>query len=381
MKKLIRITTVPQSLNKLLEGQLQYMSSYFEVIAISSDIEGLEKIKKKEGVEVHHINMTRKITPLKDLKGLWGLYRYFRKCKPDIVHSHTPKAGMLAMIASWFAKVPNRLHTVAGLPLLEATGTKRKILNLVEKITYSCATKVYPNSNGLKDIIINEGFTNIGKLKVLGNGSSNGINVDYFNTSNIPISKQNKLKEELSIESLDFVFIFVGRIVGDKGINELITGFNKLSKTRCNLKLLLVGDYETELDPLRKEILEIIKNNKQIISTGYQEDVRPFLAISSMLVFPSYREGFPNVVMQAGAMGLASIVSNINGCNEIISEGKNGYLIEPKNVDELYESMLLCYENSEKLLEMGELSRKIIVNRYRRDIIWNELLKEYNYEK
>jgi glycosyltransferase involved in cell wall biosynthesis len=368
-------------LNKLLEGQLKYMSSYFDVTAISSDVEGLEKIKVKEGVDVHHVNMTRKITPLKDLKGLWDLYRYFRKNKPDIVHSHTPKAGMLTMIASWFAKVPNRLHTVAGLPLLEATGTKRKILNLVEKITYSCATKVYPNSNGLKDIIINEGFTNLSKLKVIGNGSSNGINVDHFNTSNIPIAKQNKLKEELSIESSDFVFIFVGRIVGDKGINELITGFNKLSKTRSNLKLLLIGDYEAELDPLREEILGIIKNNKQIISTGYQEDVRPFLAVSSMLVFPSYREGFPNVVMQAGAMGLASIVSNINGCNEIISEGKNGYIIEPKSVDELYESMLFCYENSEKLLGMGELSRKMIVDRYRQDIIWNELLKEYNYEK
>src|SRR5690554_6813774 len=176
MPKLIRITTVPVSLKTLLKGQHQYMSQNgFEVIGVSSSGKELKEVEKEEGIRTHVINMTRKITPLQDLKALFQLIRFLRKEKPDIVHTHTPKAGLLGMMAAKIAGVPHRLHTVAGMPLTVATGFKRRLLNFIEKLTYTCATKVYPNSERLKKIIINNNFTSEKKLKVIGYGSSIGI--------------------------------------------------------------------------------------------------------------------------------------------------------------------------------------------------------------
>jgi len=180
----MRITTVPISLKNLLKGQLKYMSSFYNIIGISSSGNEIKDIEKEEGIRVIEIEMTRSITPLKDLISVYKLYKTFRKEKPFIVHTHTPKAGTVGMIASKLAGVPHRLHTIAGLPLLEATGLKRWLLNTVEKITYACATKIYPNSFGLKNIILSNNFTKPNKLKVIGNGSSNGIDVDYFNREN-----------------------------------------------------------------------------------------------------------------------------------------------------------------------------------------------------
>ena len=301
--KLIRITTVPMSLDKLIEGQMKFMASHnFEVVGISSPGDLLEKVGKKEGVKVKGINMSRKITPIQDLKAVIKLYQFLKKEKPFIVHTHTPKAGVVGMLASYLAKVPNRLHTVAGLPLLESTGLKRKVLNAVEKITYNCATNVYPNSYGLKNIILDNRFGNKEKLKVIGNGSSNGIDTSYFDPKLFSIKDKQDLKTNLGIKNTDFVFIFVGRLVSDKGMNELVAAFDKLSTENKKVKLLLVGSFEDELDPLQEKTTNTIINNKQIISVGYQNDVRPYFSVSNCLVFPSYREGFPNVVMQSGAM-------------------------------------------------------------------------------
>src|SRR5690554_4754320 len=224
---LIRITTIPLSLELLLKGQLEFMQKHFEVVAISADKEELERLGKERGYPTYHVEMTRQITPVADLKAVYKLYKYFKKEKPTIVHSHTPKAGIVGMMAAWMAKVPHRLHTVAGLPLMEATGTKRKLLDFVEKLTYRFATKVYPNSKGLYDFIVAEKLAKPEKLKIIGQGSSNGIDTTYFN----PIlfaTQRNTLRQELNIPHDSFVFVFVGRLVGDKGINELVAAFEKL---------------------------------------------------------------------------------------------------------------------------------------------------------
>ncbi len=207
---------------------MQYMSPYYAVTAISSDAPNLEIVGMRQGVSVFNVEMTRKITPLHDLKAVWHLYQFFKKEKPFIVHTHTPKAGTVGMLAAKLARVPNRLHTIAGLPLLEARGPKRKLLNLVEKVTYYCATKVYPNSHGLKAIIVQEQFCKPDKLQVIGNGSSNGINTSYFDPSRFSEQEKAKLKSELGIRSEDIGFVFVGRFVGDKGVNELVTAFQKV---------------------------------------------------------------------------------------------------------------------------------------------------------
>jgi glycosyltransferase involved in cell wall biosynthesis len=284
------------------------------------------------------------------------------------------------MLAAWLARVPIRLHTVAGLPLVEATGAKRILLNRVEQLTYACATRVYPNSQGLKEIIVENKFTSPKKLKILANGSSNGINTSYFNLHVITENEKHKLRQQLTIHKNDFIFIFVGRLVGDKGINELVAAFQKLqnsSPITRHSSLIFVGPLETALDPLLPETLVAIKNNKNIISVGWQQDVRPYLAISHCLAFPSYREGFPNVVMQAGAMGLPSIVTNINGCNEIIEDYKNGLIIPVKEEEELYKAMKELTENQELYQQLAQNARPMITSRYEQQVVWNALLEEY----
>ena len=376
--KLIRITTIPESLGTLLKGQLKFMDDHYEVIGISSsrnDI--LNQIGNAEGIKVIPIEMTRKITPFKDLKAVWQLYKVLKYEKPFIVHSHTPKAGTLGMLSAYLAGVPNRLHTIAGLPLLEAKGLKRLLLDVVEKITYKCATKIYPNSFGLRDIILKEGYTSKSKIKVIAKGSSNGIDTNHFDPSLYNEVEKKELRNALGIEKNDFVYIFVGRLVKDKGINELIEAFRKIGSEFKNSKLLLVGPYEKDLDPLLPITESFINNSDQVIAVGFQKDVRPYFAISNCLVFPSYREGFPNVVMQAGAMGLKSIATNINGCNEIIIEGENGTLISPKDVITLYESMKLYLLQGQSDDASAKRCRDLIAERYSQKFIWNAILTEY----
>lgn len=382
MKKLIRITTVPLSLKVLLKGQLRFMASNgFDVKGVSSEGEELREVHENEGIAVEAITMSRKITPFQDLKSLWEMWNFLRKEKPQIVHTHTPKAGIIGMLAARLAGVPHRLHTVAGLPLMEATGTKRKILNFVEKLTYSSATRVYPNSKGLYDFILQNNFTQSNKLKIIANGSSNGIETTFFSPDQVTELERVTLREKLNIQPDDFVFVFVGRIVSDKGINELIKAFSQLQAVENNeptgIKLLLVGGLENDLDPLNPETLAEINQNKDIISVGFQQDVRSFFAIADTLVFPSYREGFPNVVMQAGAMGLPSIVSDINGCNEIIIEGENGLIIPSKNVEKLKEKMLTLAKDKNLYTRLKGNSRRMIENRYEQSVVWNALLEEY----
>jgi len=396
-KKIVRITTVPKAMG-LLQGQLKYMTDHYEIIGISSSgidhsasevgiKDGIEEIPSdhtleqariREGIRVIPVELTRKITPIKDLLSVYQLYRVFRKEKPFIVHSHTPKAGTLGMLAAFLARVPHRLHTIAGMPLLIATGPRRLLLDIVEKITYKCATMIYPNSFGLKDIILKEGYTNESKLKVIGNGSSNGIDTSHFDPGKYSKEKRSELRKSLGINDEDFVYLFVGRLVKDKGINELIEVFNELNITHKKTKLVLVGPYEKDLDPLLPETEETINTHPDIKFVGWKNDVRPYFNISDVLTFPSYREGFPNVVMQSGAMGLPSIVTNINGCNEIVIEGENGMIVPPMNTGDLKDAMIKIFitPRDHKLFN-SENNRQLIMQRYERRTIWKEILKEY----
>ena len=375
--KLIRITTVPISLEKLLTGQLRFMKGYFDIVAVSSEKDKLRQIGKQEGVNTFSISLTRRVTPVRDLLAVVRLYLYLLKEKPSIVHSHTPKAGIVGMMAAYLAGVPIRMHTVAGLPLLETKGLKRIVLNLVERLTYKFATNIYPNSNGLLKIILSEKFTEPSKLKVLGNGSSNGIDLDYYTKNQFSEKDIVAKRTDLNIPLEDFVFVFVGRIVTDKGINELVAAFEQIQRIYSNTSLLLVGPFEDDLDPVSEKTSKQITTNPKIITTGYQDDVREFYALSDALVFPSYREGFPNVVLQAGAMELPSIVSDINGCNEIIFDNENGIIIPVKDENKLFEAMEKIMTNKKLYEKMKSNARAMTASRYDQKEMWQELLKEY----
>jgi len=376
-KKLIRITTVPISLKVLLSDQLAFMNNYFQVIGVSSEGKDLKEVEKREGIKTIPLNMSRKITPFKDIISLVKMVVLLLKEKPDLVHSHTPKAGIIGMLASWICRVPNRLHTVAGLPVMEAKGNKKKLLLFVEKLTYFCATKVYPNSKGLEEYILENNLTKKEKLKVIGYGSSNGIDTEFFQKTNLVIEKSIEVKTRYNLEN-KFVFSFVGRIVKDKGVNELISSFDTLNKEFENISLLLVGNYENTLDSISDKSKDIIKENPNIIEAGYQNDIRPFLASSNCFVLPTYREGFPNVVLQASSMELPCIVTNINGCNEIIYHNKNGLIVEPKNEDELYHSMKKFLDDKSLAKRLSENIRDEIVRKYGRKQFFRYLLNEYN---
>jgi glycosyltransferase involved in cell wall biosynthesis len=357
------------------------MSAFFEVVCVSSGpAKDLEEVAKREGVKVQEVEMTRQITPFKDLKSVWKLYKLFKKEKPDIVHSITPKAGLLSMLAAKFARVPIRIHMFTGLIFPSKTGAIQKLLIQMDRLLCWAATDIIPEGKGVKQDLIQYNITNK-PLKILANGNVNGIDINFFNNSLYTEDPIQELKAQLGISEKDFVFVFVGRLVSDKGINELVKAFNWLTSQPVNrkthYKLLLVGPLETELDPLQDQTLNEIQSNPNIITTGFQPDVRPYFAISNALVFPSYREGFPNVVMQAGAMGLPSIVTDINGCNEIIEDGKNGLIIPPKDTKALQEKMLRLVEDEQLYKHLASNSREMITSRYEQKLVWEALLEEY----
>ena len=377
MKKLVRITTVPISLEKLLENQARFFKKYYSVTLVSAQKEQLEALAKEQGVAYFPLEMTRKITPLQDLRCLLQLVRFLRKEKPHIVHSHTPKAGIIGMLAAFIARVPVRMHTVAGLPLMEAKGMKKRILYAVERLTYRCATHVYPNSKGLMDFIQEKHLAEKTPLQIIGKGSSNGIDTGHFNANSISDQELIKCQKKWTIAQDDFVFLFIGRLVGDKGINELVVAFEQFSSKLPKVKLFLVGPQEPTLDPLAKSTLKAIDQNPSIILTGYQQDVRPFLKMAQVFVFPSYREGFPNVVLQAGAMGVPCIVSDINGCNEIIEDEINGFVVPPKQIQPLVEKMQFLYKDAEKRTIFIERTQTLIATNFERAQYWELLLAEY----
>jgi glycosyltransferase involved in cell wall biosynthesis len=377
-KKLVRITTVPISLRVLLRQQLKFMSAHFDVLAVSSPGTALDEVCSSEGVRVASIVMTRSVSPVKDIKALWRLYRLFRKERPAIVHTHTPKAGLLGMIAARMAGVPVRLHTVAGLPLMEKRGIMKKVLEVTERLTYTCATKIYPNSGNLASWLLKHRYCQAGKLKVLGNGSSNGIDTDFFQLNEPLQLTAGILRKQLQIGQDDFVFVFVGRLVRDKGIEELVAAFTALQNRYVHIKLLLVGPYEPHLDPLSVHTKEIIETGGHIIRVDFQHDIRPYLAISRVLVFPSYREGFPNVPLQAGCFHLPAIVTDINGCNEIIEHKRNGLIVPAKNSAALQHAMESLLVNDTLYEALKKNTRQLVVERYEQKQFWSLLLHEYD---
>jgi glycosyltransferase involved in cell wall biosynthesis len=380
--KLLRITTVPISLHLLLAGQFRFMREQgFDVYTMSADGKEVSEVIK-EGVPHIAIPFTRKITPLQDLRCLIQLVKFIRRGRFDIVHTHTPKAGLLGMIAARICRVPLRMHTVAGLPLMEASGIRRRVLELTEAITYACATNVYPNSSGLKRFIEKHFGIGAPKLKIIGKGSSNGIDTDHFRITEELKKEALGIRTKHQIKDNDVVFCFIGRVVRDKGIVELVEAFRAIrlhSKEEAHVRhrLLIVGPFEEDLDPLPAEVMSFLKDDPDVILAGFQRDVRPWLLSSNVFVFPSYREGFPNVVMQASLLEVACIVSDINGCNEIITSNETGLIVPPKNADALTVAMRQLAVNAELRERFGRAARLFVGESYGRKTVWEGLVEEY----
>lgn len=370
-KKVLRIATVPISLNLLLQGQLRMLNEDYEMVAVSSPGKDLEEVGVREGVRTVGIRMERRISPIQDLKSLFALIKLIRKEKPWMVHTMTPKAGLLGMLAARICGVPVRLHLFTGLVFPTSTGLKRRLLMATDKLTCACATFINPEGEGVKRDLERFGITHK-ELHIVGNGNINGIDMTYFDRTEEVMKKAESIREKDCI-----TFCFVGRIVGDKGMNELAEAFARLEKEFPSCRLLLVGDFEEKLDPVSPETKRMFLENSRVTFAGWQQDIRPYLAASDIFVFPSYREGFPNVVLQAGAMGLPSIVTDINGSSEIIRDGVNGVIIPPRDTEALWKAMRNMLTDEAARRKMAANARNLIGSRYDRTFLWQELKKTY----
>lgn len=361
--KIIRATTVPESLNVFCKGMLRELSLKYEVIVLSSPGEALDEVAERESVRVIAVPMKRRISLVQDCKSLIAMYWVFRKEKPDMVHSMTPKAGLLCMLAAWLTQVPVRVHTFTGLVFPTSTGLKRRILMATDWLTCACATHIIPEGEGVKNDLIQNDITKK-PLKVLGYGNVRGVDMEYYSRRSEIMELASRIKKDV------FTFVFVGRIVRDKGINELCEAFDLLSGI-TQARLILVGPYEDSLDPISDKSRKIIEGNPSIEAVGSKsgDELLSYYAAADCFVFPSYREGFPNTVLEAGAMGLPSIVTDINGSREIIAAGKNGIVIPSKDAAALFDAMINMMRDKSARERMAGNAREMIASRYEQGFV------------
>jgi glycosyltransferase involved in cell wall biosynthesis len=369
--KFLIITTVPQSLG-FFKGQIQVLKRLFDVQLISSSGSRFDDICLQEEVKGYSVNMKREISLFHDVVSLINLIRLFLKLKPSVVHGSTPKAGLLSMFAAWLIGVPTRIYYVHGLRYQGLGGGKRKLLILMEKMSCYFATHVFAVSFGVKGVMEKEGITKK-ELSVIGNGSVNGINLNFYSKQHPDILD---LREDYNLNSENFVFGFIGRLVKDKGIQELVTSFLRIHKNEPNARLLLVGEFESA-DSVDDKTKEQILMHPAILNVGFQKDVRSFLAMMDVFVFPSYREGFGVSLMEAAAMGVPAISSDITGCNEIVKNEYNGILIPPKSVEKLDIAMNNVIVQKDLVTHMSSVCRDYVALKYEQKMVWANTLKSY----
>lgn len=371
-KKIIRAVTVSMSVGFYRPMVPDLQQRGYEVVSVSSGGSELAELRDM-GVKTIEVEMERRMSPLKDLKSLWDLIRVFKKERPYMVHSMTPKAGLLCMMAAWLTRVPRRVHTFTGLVWPTATGIGRRILMFTDWLTCAFATHIIPEGEGVKLDL--QQYITKKPMKVLGYGNVRGVDMERFS------KRAEVMAEAEKIRKADmFTFLFVGRIVRDKGINELIQAFQRLMNDVDNVRLLLVGRLEESLDPLKAETLDFIKENPCVEYVGpkYGDDLLAYYAASDCYVFPSYREGFPNTVMEAGAMDLPCIVTDINGSREIIIHGENGVIIPAKDEDALYEAMKAMLLDTDKRNRYVANAHKMIEDRFEQGFVKRCLLEFYD---
>ena len=374
LPRLVLVTTVPETLDSILKGQPGYLSRYFEVILITSPGNSISRIKGREKLPVISLKMERGVHPLKDLTSIWDMYHVLRKLRPDAIHSYTPKAGLVAMISAFLCKIPVRIHTFTGLIFPTSTGLKKGILIWADRLICSCSTHVIPEGLGVQRDLERYGITRK-PLQIIGHGNIAGVDTSHFDPKIPSVRKDAEdLKKQLAIESEATVFCFIGRLNRDKGIGELYDAFLMLPE---NSHLLLAGSLDTSA-PISIDLQEAIEKHPRIHSLGFMIDIRPVLRLANFLVLPSYREGFPNVVLQAGSMEVPVIATDINGCNEAIQPGVNGWLVPVKDSQALGSVMLEAIKMPHTLREkIGLRARAQIQQRFEQRNHWDRMVLFY----
>jgi len=379
MSKILNVVNIYFTLPYFLGDQLSYFTKQGnEIHLICSPAKQLPGFAEKHGCKWKEIKITRKFDVLSDLKAIYKLLRYIRQYKFDIVSGHTPKAGMLAMIAAKIAGVKQRVYFRHGLVYETSSGVKRNILVWSERLASWCATKTVCVSPYLIERSINDKLSSPEKLTILNRGSCTGIDANrYFNPSNYSKSQQNGLRSSLNIPQDAFVIGFVGRMVKDKGIVELVEAYDKLRTIYPKAYLLLIGPFEKR-DALPETVVKHISKEKTIVNVGLIEDNMPlYYLIMDLFVLPTHREGLGVALLEAQSMGVPVLTTSHTGAKDAILPGVTGEYIDttPKSIFERSERYI---NNSQLGKKQGKAGRKFILANFLQENIWKEIEKVYN---
>jgi glycosyltransferase involved in cell wall biosynthesis len=367
--KLIRLTTIPLTMNLLLKNQLRFLNQFFEVILVSSPGNDFNEVQSREGVKGLAIKMEREINLISDIKSLFKLFYLFLIEKPKIIHSNTPKSSLLSMFAGWLLRVDLRIYTIGGLRFEGVFGFKRSILIFIEKITCYFSTHILCESIGVKNKIEQFGVKGK-KVYLLSPSNLNGVDTKHFDPNQYD---GNKIRKKFNIPQNEFVFLFVGRIVKDKGVFELLEAFKQLCVSNSNTSLYIVGPNDKQGDDF-KLFENSYANNNKVYYFDFKNDIREFLVLCDCFVLPSYREGFPNVVLEAGSMGKPVIMTDVNGYHEYLNKS-NGLLTKIGDPIDLFDNMVLIKNSIGNYSPIG--IRKFVVENFESTIVHGALLEFY----
>jgi len=375
-KNIFIITTSIKTLVYILKDQPAYLKQYFLVYVGSSEQELTKKYAIKLGVKYFSIPMYRKINLFSDIKSIYYLSLVLLKYRPDIIHSYTPKAGLVCAISGYMCRIPIRIHTFTGLIFPYKKPFMRFVLATIDSLICKLTTHIIAEGQGVKRLLLENNITNK-DIHIIGNGNIAGVDTRFFNSDNFIESEQiNKIKRKFNINENTITFIFAGRINQDKGVIELLNAYTKNHNE--NINLIILGEFETKEFELK--VLKKIENStNKIWVEGWKDDIRPYLFISDCFILPSYREGFPNVLLQAGAMKLPSIVTNVPGSNEIINNNHNGWICNSKSSEDLgiLINRVVSMSKSE-LVKIGNRARKNVERKYEKTIYQKQLVEFYN---
>jgi len=375
--KLLHITTVPQTLG-FLGGQVGYMCARgFEVHALSSPGERLDAFGRKEGVATHVLAMPRRITPPHDAAALWRLRRLLRRLRPTIVHAHAPKGGLLGMLAAWLARVPVRVYHIHGLPLMTAAGLKRALLTCTERVACLCASHVLCVSPSIRQVAIDLRLCPARKIAVLGAGTINGIDArQRFNPRSQPADARLDRRRAWGVPPEAPVIAFAGRIVRDKGVEDLVAAWGPLRMRYPHLHMVVAGEFEPQ-DPVSAATAHTLRSDPHIHLLGHVSDMPAVYSGVDLLVLPTYREGFPYVPMEASAMAMPVVATAVPGCVDAVVDGVTGALVPPRDPVALAEAIARYLDDPALRERHGQAGRQRVLRDFQPEAIWEATYQEY----
>jgi len=375
--RLVHVTTVPETLN-FLRGQIRYMKHQgFEVQCVSSPGELLEDIASDLQVTVQAVTMPRRITPLGDVAALARLWRYLRRVRPHIIHTHTAKGGFLGQLAARLARVPVRIHHVHGLRYVTLVGCVRWLSRSIEKASCSWAHQVLSVSGSVREMVVGEGLCPAPKIKVLFHGSINGVDaLGRFDPSRLPEGTGAEVRLKYGILPDASVVGFVGRIVRDKGVVELTEAWRELREEFPRLHLLIVGPFEP-YDPVPADVQDALRSDPRIHLVGVDRNTPPLYAAMDVVVLPTYREGLPVVPLEAAAMALPVVTTSVQGAVDAVQDGVTGTLVPPRDGPALAGAIRWYVDHPELRRRHGLAGRERVLRDFRQETIWEGLYQEY----